>query len=91
MINEFEYPIFNKIVVKIIGSKKYVNDPINLEKVVGSAIEKIALIFFLFGIKSFFSILNFGNLIKKIMMEENSHVWREIYESAYGMPLYYKK
>lgn len=27
----------------------------------------------------------------RIMMEENSHVWREIYESAYGIPLYYKK
>ena len=27
----------------------------------------------------------------QIMMEENSRVWREIYESAYGIPLYYKK
>ena len=45
MISFLAYPNFKRIVVKIIGSKKYVMDPIRRDKVVGIEILKIALIF----------------------------------------------
>ena len=68
-----EYPTWIRAVVRIIGSRKYPIDPINLDAVFGKAISSESFIYILLGLISCLVILTFlGKKKNNKRIDDNS-------------------